>query len=80
VVGPPCIWSFGIKDLAIVFARSLRNKDFLVKYFSVNELERFSHCGILLPFVVRATAVEAKSLPLAPLASEGSLLTTRLKD
>ena len=30
--------SFEIKDLAGVFARSLRNKDLLVKYFSVNNL------------------------------------------
>src|SRR5208282_3641817 len=37
-VPPPQFRSFGIKYLAIVFARSLRNKDLAVKYFSVNDL------------------------------------------
>jgi len=37
-VPPLYIRSFGIKYLAMVFARSLRNKDLAVKYFSVNDL------------------------------------------
>jgi hypothetical protein len=34
----PLLWSLKTKDLEVVLAKSLRNKDVLVKYFKINNL------------------------------------------
>ena len=38
--------SFRIKDLGVIPARSLKNKDLEVKYFPVNKLEGFLVAGM----------------------------------